>query len=154
MADAFITRRGGGGGGKSLFAKIVDKTITEVTAEDLNSVTSIGNGAFADCSGLTFVMFSNSVTSIGSSAFSGCTGLTSITIPDSVTSIGNWAFSGCIKLSSVKMLPTTPPTLGGNQVFNNTAADLQIVVPKGTLDAYKTAANWSTYASKMVEVSE
>lgn len=131
MADAFITRRGGGGGGKSLFAKIVDKTITEVTAEDLNSVTSIGDGAFADCSGLT-----------------------SITIPDSVTSIGNWAFSGCIKLSSVKMLPTTPPTLGGNQVFNNTAADLQIVVPKGTLDAYKTAANWSTYASKMVEVSE
>lgn len=131
MADAFITRRGGGGGGKSLFAKIVDKTITEVTAEDLNSVTSIGDGAFADCSGLT-----------------------SITIPDSVTSIGKRAFSGCVKLSSVKMLPATPPTLGEYNVFNNTATDLQIVVPKGSLNTYKTAANWSTYADKMAEAAE
>jgi len=36
-----------------------------------------------------------SVTSIGNWAFSDCTGLTNITIPNSVTSIGNWAFNGC-----------------------------------------------------------
>ena len=34
-----------------------------------------------------------SVTSIGDSAFYNCTGLTSVTIPNSVTSIGDWAFS-------------------------------------------------------------
>ena len=38
----------------------------------------------------------NSVTSIGDGAFSRCTGLTSITIPNSVTNIGNYAFSYCI----------------------------------------------------------
>ena len=61
-----------------------------------NSVTSIGNSAFNGCSGLTSVTIPNSVTSIGNNTFEGCSGLTSITIPNSVTSIGNNAFCGCI----------------------------------------------------------
>ena len=36
------------------------------------------------------------VTSIGNYAFRDCSGLTSVTIPNSVTSIGGYAFSGCI----------------------------------------------------------
>ena len=43
------------------------------------SVTSIGDGAFYGCTGLTNVTIPDSVTSIGSNAFYGCTGLTSIT---------------------------------------------------------------------------
>lgn len=66
-----------------------------------NSVTSIGNGAFWECTGLTTIIIPNSVTSILSSAFYGCTDLTSITIPSSVTSIGNGAFSWCTGLISV-----------------------------------------------------
>ena len=50
-------------------------------------VTSIGNYAFYNCSGLTSVTIPNSVTSIGDDAFRGCSGLTSITIPNSVTTI-------------------------------------------------------------------
>ena len=65
------------------------------------SVTSIGQNAFYNCTGLTSVVIPNSVTSIDSSAFSGCTGLTSVTIPDSVTSIGAWAFQRCTGLKSV-----------------------------------------------------
>ena len=65
------------------------------------SVTSIGNWAFIDCSGLTSITIPNSVTSIGESAFSECSGLTSITIPESVTSIGYGAFIGCSSVTSI-----------------------------------------------------
>ena len=64
-------------------------------------VTSIGNYAFAVCTGLTSVTIPDGVTSIESGAFYGCSGLTSVTIPDSVTSIGNYAFYDCSGLTSV-----------------------------------------------------
>jgi hypothetical protein len=59
-----------------------------------NSVTNIGNYAFARCYSLTTVTISNSVTSIGAYAFVGCSSLTSVTIPNSVISIGDRAFDG------------------------------------------------------------
>ncbi|MBQ8283185.1 MAG: leucine-rich repeat domain-containing protein [Paraprevotella sp.] len=66
-----------------------------------NGVTSIGDYAFYNCTGLTSITIPESATSIGSSAFSSCSGLTSITIPESVTSIGDEAFHGCSGLTSV-----------------------------------------------------
>ena len=65
------------------------------------SVTSIGEGAFYDCDGLTSVTIPNSVTTIGESAFSYCGRLTSVTIPNSVTNIGENAFWSCDNLTSV-----------------------------------------------------
>ncbi len=66
-------------------------------------VTSIGEYAFLNCTGLTSVEIPNSVTGIGESAFAACTGLTSIEIPNSVTSIGNLAFRNCFGLTSLSV---------------------------------------------------
>ena len=66
-----------------------------------NSVTSIGDNAFYECTGLTSITIPNSITSIVGYAFYNCTGLTSITIPNSVTSIGYEAFRGCTGLEKV-----------------------------------------------------
>lgn len=59
-----------------------------------NTVTSIGDGAFANCKGLRSITIPHSVTRINHWAFKGCEGLKSITIPNSVTEIGQSAFFG------------------------------------------------------------
>jgi hypothetical protein len=73
-----------------------------------NSVTSIGDSAFADCASLIGVTLPNSVTNIGDSAFSGCTGLTSVRIPSSITSLGNYAFQSCTSLNGVYFMGNAP----------------------------------------------
>ena len=74
-------------------------------------ITTIGDSAFKDWSGLTSVMIPNSVTSIGDSAFYGCSGLTSVTIGNSVTSIGYWAFYQCSNLTSIE-IPNSVTSIG------------------------------------------
>ena len=71
-------------------------------------VTSIGEGAFSGCSGLTNVTISSSVTIIGYGAFSVCSGLASVTIPDGVTSIEERAFAGCSGLKSFLVAEGNP----------------------------------------------
>ena len=59
-----------------------------------NKITSIGDYAFKDCTGLTSVTIPSSVTSIGYDTFYGCTGLTSVTISGDDVSILDNAFYG------------------------------------------------------------
>ena len=116
---------------------------TELVLGD--NIEKIGDYVFYGCISLTSVTIPNSVTSIGNSTFYGCTSLKSITIPNNVTSIGDYAFSKCTSLTSVYCKPTTPPT-GGSDMFNNNATDRIIYVPTASVDAYKSATNWSSYA--------
>ena len=92
-----------------------------------NSVNSIGNYAFSDCSGLTSVTIPNSVNSIGVGAFSGCSGLTSVTIPNSVNSIGEYAFSGCSGLTSVT-IPNSVTKID-YRAFSNCSSLTSVTIP-------------------------
>ena len=84
-----------------------DKSVTEVVIPKKIyglPVTSIGNYAFSNCSGLTSIEIPYGVTSIGNYAFDSCFSLTSITIPDSVTSIGGDAFFGTPWLNTQRQI--------------------------------------------------
>ncbi|GHT19680.1 hypothetical protein AGMMS4957_04470 [Bacteroidia bacterium] len=118
-------------------------SLTSVTIP--NSVTSIGDIAFAYCSGLTSVTIPNSVTSIGGDAFYSCSGLTSVTIGNSVTSIGRQAFLGCNGLTSIYVHRTTPASLGHIALLNVDKNTCTLYVPAGSTSAYKAAEQWKDF---------
>ncbi len=72
--------------------------LTEYTIP--NNITTIGCGAFENCSNLTTIAIPDSVTSIENNAFACCRSLTSITIPDCITSISDNLFLDCECLES------------------------------------------------------
>ncbi len=122
--------------------------LTSVTIP--NSVTSIDSYAFGGCSGLTSVTIPNSVTSIGSIAFGGCSGLTSITIPNSVTSIGYEAFRGCSGLTSVT-IPNSVTSIG-DAAFANCSGLTSITIPNSvTSIGYEAFQGCSGLTSLKVE---
>ena len=89
-------------------------SITSVTIPA--GVTSIGDGAFQECSALTSVTIPEGVTSVGDGAFYLCTALTSVTIPQGVTGIGDDAFAGCIALTGVT-IPSSVTGIGYEAFF-------------------------------------
>ena len=128
-------------------------SLTSVTIPD--SVTSIGSSVFNGCYSLASITIPDSITSISNSMFTSCYSLASVTIPDGITSIGNSAFYYCYSVAEYHLAHTTPPTLSNTNAFSGIAADCIIYVPYSAdhsiLEAYKTANNWSTYASHMQE---
>ena len=96
---------------------------------DTYRVTSIGDYAFLNCSGLTSVTIGSEVTSIGKRAFSGCNSLSSVTIGSGVTSIGNWAFDGCNSLASVT-IPDGVASIG-NSTFRDCSGLTSVTIGSG-----------------------
>ncbi len=102
-----------------------------------NSVTSIGNHAFYNCSSLTSVTVGNSVTSIQYEVFKGCKSLTSVTIPNSVTEIGAGAFSGCSSLTSVN-IPDSVTSIG-SEAFRSCSSLTSVIIPKSVTEIGENA---------------
>lgn len=129
--------------GKNAF--VVCRNLSTLTIG--NSVATIGEGAFQNCEALTSITIPNSVTTIGEDAFNACLNATSLTIGSGVTYIGKNAFSNCGRLQNITIYATTPPTLAYEYEFY--ASNCPIYVPAGSVNAYKTATNWSEYTSRI-----
>ena len=144
---------------KSLNGVLFDKGQTQLTVFPCkneqhdytipNTVSSIGDGAFAGSTSLTSVTIPDSVTQIGHEAFAGCENLTditipdgvtsldstfwlcsslkSVTIPDSITDIGGMAFAGCTSLSSVT-IPKNVKSIG-DCAFSNCSVLTAVTIP-------------------------
>lgn len=96
--DGFVSAVEGIETGTSL-TPIIDGSITEVTAEMVEGLSSIRPHAFYNCDKMTSVYLPDSITTIPAYSFSGCTSLSSLTIPSGLTTINDYAFYGCTSLA-------------------------------------------------------
>jgi hypothetical protein len=101
------------------------RTMTGLTIGE--SVRTIGQQAFYDCTGLVNVSLGTRIATIDDFAFSRCTNLTSIVLPDSVSSVGRNAFTSCKALAIVR-LPNAMPRVEP-YTFYDCDSLLHVVIP-------------------------
>lgn len=143
-----------GGGDIDAF---IDRSITEVTS----NVERIGAYAFYNCEALETINFPL-VTTINTYAFFGCYALTIINT-SKIKKIASNAFANCYSLKTVVLRENQLATLDNQNAFNkayhftgtvdatynpNGLKDGYIYVPRALVESYKTATNWSNYASQ------
>jgi len=107
-----------------------------------DSVTSIGKGAFHDCTSLVSITLPNSVISIGDSAFYDCTSLISVTLPNSVISIGEYAFYDCTSLVSIT-LPNSVISIG-DSAFSGCKSLVSVTIPNSVTSIGRSAFSYCT----------
>ncbi len=97
-----------------------------------NSVTSIGESAFEDCTKLTSINFDDKsqLASIGDYAFRSCTSLESVTIPDNVTYVDGSAFTSCTSLESITVMDNNTAYASQDGILYNKDKTELIRVPQ------------------------
>ena len=125
--------------GESAFAGCTELTSVTVPA----GVTEIKDSTFAGCTNLETVEVQGEVTAIAPSAFEDCTSLTSINVPDTVTTIGESAFAGCTSLTSVSV-PAGVTTIESSTFAgctNLTTVEIKGEVTEIAADAFNGCTN-------------
>lgn len=102
---------------------------------------------FNTCESLEYVKLSDTTTAVESLNFDTCSKLDTVVIPKNVKTIHLITLTKCT-MKRLVMQPTTPPTAPSTIVLSSDID--KIIVPKESIDAYKTATGWSTYADKIV----
>ena len=132
---------------------------------------SINNNIFYNCYLLSRITLPPSLTTLGNYCFRACYALETISIPSTVTSIGTYAFQNCSGLSQKLKIPnistiggsafyycyriieydfssaTSVPSLSNTNAFDGINGNCKILVPSALLTSWKSATNWTNYAS-------
>ena len=116
-----------------------------------DGIKSGGAYAFYNCYSLSNIILSIGISTINNAMFQNCYSVSSIIIPKSLETINSSAFSSCFGIKEYHFKPERPPYLSNTNAFSGIPSDCIIFVPKGSLEAYQTTTNWSTYADKMQE---
>lgn len=110
-------------------------------------VTSIGNGAFTGCEGLTSITLPEGLRTISGLAFFRCAGLTAVSIPSSVLSIGDFAFSDCTELKSIDVATSNPNYTSEEGILFSSQMDELIKYPENRSGAYNIPSSVTSIAS-------
>lgn len=115
-------------------------------------VEILGASVFSNCYSLSAIVVPEGVTDINPSAFNNCHSLASITVPEKVKNIGYNAFSIRYARAELTIFATTPPFLANAITMQNITS--KIYVPDASIEAYKTATNWSALAAYIYPLSQ
>lgn len=105
----------------------------------------IDDNAFANCGKLMTVNLPEGVISLGHNAFSNDRGLKSIYLPSTLSDISSQCFKDCINLTEIKTANYTPQTLSEDVFANITLSNVNLYIPKGTANLYKSKAVWKDF---------
>ena len=98
------------------------------------TVTTIGDYAFSDYTGITSLNIPHSVKSIEQSAFSGCANITgTLVLPNSLELIYSNAFSGCSGFSGPLVFPTSLKHISDQAFFDCGTFTGGLTIPNGVL---------------------
>ena len=106
------------------------------------TVDTIGDNAFQNCSALTAVTIPASVRYIGSGTFQNCSALTAVTIPASVRYIGSGAFRDCSALTTINYNANNA-TIGGSAFWGDTNITTLVVGSGVTKIPNSLCSGWS-----------
>jgi hypothetical protein len=129
-------------------------TVVIPNASSLYHQSTSSGGMFDSCTRLKEADFGSnaaSVTSLPGGMFRNCGKLARVTIPASCTYIYNGAFASCTSLNAIICYAPTPPTFYNETNLVNLGV---IYVPDESVDAYKSATYWTSYADKIRPLSE
>lgn len=168
-AEKITAIEGGGGNpyGEKAIA-VVNKTVTEITPEDITGfgMTEVKNYTFYQCTQLqSFVSTAEQKITLWGSAFNGCTALKEVYASRLIGGASE-VFFNCTALEKVVILAptnynaygifgkcsalkvidfraeTAVPTLSANAFVNANPTDCKIIVPDNLYDSWIVATNW------------
>ena len=130
-------------------------SLTTVSFAETIAAKNIPSSFIHSSSNLTTIVLPEGIETIDSYGFSYAY-LTDITLPSTLKYIGFYGLSDNYSISTktIKIKAKTPPVLYSTSSLTVYGRVGKIIVPKGCLDTYKKASNWSSYASKMEESTE
>lgn len=119
------------------------------------NLTTIFDRGFA-ATAIEEISLPNSIKTLDVYAFNACRKLRSVYIPEGVTSISDYAFQACDSLHEfhirrVSPLSITDDVFGAPNVRTPIDTQVTLFVPNGSLDAYKNANVWSSFANIVEE---
>ena len=97
-----------------------------------------------DCSGITSVKLPNTLKEIYTYALAGCD-ITELTLPASLTGIGMYGLADCKGLTSLTCLATTPPEAEKYAFLEIDCPNTPLYVPEGSVEAYQNAEEWKKF---------
>lgn len=119
---------------------------------DISNLEIVGFCMFGRCAALKEVIMRKAKI-IRSGAFISCSGLEKLRFPQTLTQLQEFSVAYCNKLTTLIFESVAPPSLDVYSLDNLPSLE-SIYVPDASVNAYKVASNWSSFANKIKPLSE